>query len=195
MKYTNPLQNFKIASPCSTNWEEMPDNARRRYCGQCKLNVYNLSGMLKQEAEKLLLESEESLCVRFFQRADGTAITKDYPIGWQTLKKRVSRAATAFVSILFGLLGGIGTNELFSPNQAKPKIIVSPKISSEDWTKHPIEPKRLYKFDRKKFRILLEALKKAEKRHKNKILVGRVSTLEFRKISKRKFIKLNSTKN
>lgn len=171
----------------------MPGNARRRYCGQCKLNVYNLSGTSAQEAEKLLLESEENLCVRFFQRTDATVITKDCPIGWQALKKRFSRAATAFVSILFGLLGGIGINELFNPNQAEPKIIVSPKTSSEDRTKPSIKPKRLRKFDREKFRRLLKMLKKVEKKHKYKAFMGGVPKLELRKNTKKKFIKLNST--
>lgn len=195
MKYTNPLQNLKIASPCSANWEEMLGNARRRYCGQCKLNVYNLSGMSAQEAEKLLLESEENLCVRFFQRADGTVITKDCPIGWQALKKRVSRVATAYVSILFGLLGGIGITELFSPNQAKPKIIVSPKTTSEDLTQLSVEPKRLHEFDRKKIKRLIEKLKKGEKKHKYKAVMGGVLKLELRKNTKKKFIKLNSTED
>jgi len=54
-KFTNPLNNIKIASPCSQNWNEMIGTERERYCGECKLNVYNLSGMSRIEAENLLL--------------------------------------------------------------------------------------------------------------------------------------------
>ena len=44
-KFTSPLNNLKVASPCSQDWEAMLGNERKRFCGECKLNVYNLSGM------------------------------------------------------------------------------------------------------------------------------------------------------
>ena len=113
-KFTSPLNNLKVASPCSQDWEAMIGSERKRFCGECKLNVYNLSGMTKTEAENLLLNSEGRLCVRFYKRADGTVLTKDCPVGWQALKKRISRTAAAFVSLLFGLLSGLGLMSLMS---------------------------------------------------------------------------------
>ncbi|HLL99608.1 MAG TPA: hypothetical protein VK400_01020 [Pyrinomonadaceae bacterium] len=113
-KFTSPLNNLKIASPCSQDWGAMIGSDRRRFCGECKLNVYNLSGMTRAEAENLLLNSEGRLCVRFYKRADGTVLTKDCPVGWQALKKRISRTAAAFVSLLFGLLSGLGLMSLMS---------------------------------------------------------------------------------
>jgi hypothetical protein len=49
----SPLNNIKIASPCSADWEGMFGSQRKRYCGDCKLNVYNISGMTRT-AESLL---------------------------------------------------------------------------------------------------------------------------------------------
>ena len=37
--FTNPLDNIRIASPCSANWDEMFGDERKRFCGDCKLNV------------------------------------------------------------------------------------------------------------------------------------------------------------
>ena len=71
-KFSSPLNNIKIASPCSQDWDAMIGSERKRYCGDCKLNVYNLSGMSRTEAENLLSNSEGRLCVRFYRRADGT---------------------------------------------------------------------------------------------------------------------------
>lgn len=113
-KFTSPLNNLKVASPCSQDWEAMIGSERKRFCGECKLNVYNLSGMTRAEAENLLINSEGRLCVRFYKRADGTVLTKDCPVGWQALKKRLSRTAAAFVSLLFGLLSGLGLMSLRS---------------------------------------------------------------------------------
>jgi hypothetical protein len=106
-RYTSPLDNIRIASPCSANWEAMFGNERKRFCGDCKLNVYNLSNMSRQEAENLILSSEGRLCVRFYRRADGTILTQNCPIGWASVKQRVSRVATAAFSMIAGVLTGI----------------------------------------------------------------------------------------
>jgi hypothetical protein len=113
-KYANPLNNIKIASPCSADWNEMIGDARKRYCGDCKLNVYNLSEMTKTQAENLIIESEGSLCVRFYRRADGTVLTKDCPVGWQKIKNRTKVFATAAASVVFSFFGATGLNSLFS---------------------------------------------------------------------------------
>src|SRR5215213_10800265 len=98
--FTNPLDNIRIASPCRSDWNEMYGDDRTRFCGECKLNVYNLSGMNRSEAEALLMNSEGRVCVRFFRRNDGTVLTKDCPVGWRALKKRVSTTATAIASLI-----------------------------------------------------------------------------------------------
>ncbi|MGC2236638.1 MAG: hypothetical protein WA584_10785 [Pyrinomonadaceae bacterium] len=107
-KFTNPLDNVSVASPCAQDWNAMVGSERKRYCGDCKLNVYNLSGMTRAEAENLIMNAEGRLCVRFYKRPDGTILTKDCPVGWQAIKRRVSRTAAAFASLFFGLLGGLG---------------------------------------------------------------------------------------
>ena len=116
-KFTNPLYNIKIASPCSADWNEMMGDERKRYCGDCKLNVYNLSEMTKAQAEDLIIKSEGNLCVRFYRRADGTILTQDCPVGWQAVKRRISKTAAAFASLIFGLLSGFGLNTFFSESK------------------------------------------------------------------------------
>ncbi len=116
-KFTNPLDNIKIASPCSADWNAMIGNERSRHCGDCKLNVYNLSGMTRFDAENLLLQAEGRVCVRYFRRADGTVLTKDCPVGWAAVKHRVSKTATAFASLVFAALSGIGLAGYFSKSE------------------------------------------------------------------------------
>ena len=80
-----PLENVRVAAPCSADWEQMRGDERARFCGQCQLNVYNLSGMTRQEAERLIASREGRLCVRFYRRADGTILTKNCPVGLAAL--------------------------------------------------------------------------------------------------------------
>ena len=50
-----------------------------RHCGECRLNVYNVSAMTEEKALELIAEREGRLCVRFYQRHDGTVLTEDCP--------------------------------------------------------------------------------------------------------------------
>jgi hypothetical protein len=113
-KFTSPLNNVRIASPCSADWEEMYGDARKRYCGDCKLNVYNLSAMSRDEAENLITNGEGRLCVRFYQRADGTVITQDCPVGWAAVKHRAKVVTTAFFSLMIAILTGSVFASMFS---------------------------------------------------------------------------------
>jgi hypothetical protein len=112
-KFDNPLANLKIASPCSADWNEMVGDNRKRFCGDCKLNVFNLSGMSEVEAKTLLTTAEGRVCVRFYQRADGTVLTEDCPVGWAKVKQRTKLFATAAASLIFSFLGAIGLQTAF----------------------------------------------------------------------------------
>lgn len=135
-KFTNPLSNVRVASPCPASWDEMVGDNQKRFCGQCKLNVYNLSGMTQNEAENLLMNAEGRLCVRFYRRADGTVLTQDCPVGWKALKRKVSRTATAAFSFVVGLFGGLGFGAAYESEQkatigALPVVPVIREITEE----------------------------------------------------------------
>ena len=131
-RYDNPLENLKIASPCSQDWNVMTGDDRKRFCGECNLNVYNLSGMTKYDAENLLRLSEGRLCVRYFQRPDGTVLTKDCPVGWAAVKRRISLAAAAAFGLFLSVIGTFGVISLFGK-----KIDIGKQIP---WVKPTPEP-------------------------------------------------------
>lgn len=114
-KFTSPLEGVKVASPCPADWEKMVGDERVRYCGQCSLHVYNLSGMTKQQAEGLVANAEGRLCVRYYMRADGSILTRNCPVGLRAVKQRVSRIAGAALSAVIGFFAGVGLNLGFSP--------------------------------------------------------------------------------
>ena len=88
------LDQVRVASPCNASWDEMLGDERVRFCMSCEKNVYNLSAMARDEAERLLQERVgKDLCVRFYQRADGTIMTEDCPVGVK--KKRRKKLALA----------------------------------------------------------------------------------------------------
>ena len=109
-RFTSPLNRVSVATPCPADWDRMVGDDRVRFCGQCELNVYNLSAMSTDDAESLIARTEGRLCVRFYRRRDGSIITEDCPVGLRALKRRATRIRRAFISTVFGLLAGIGAH-------------------------------------------------------------------------------------
>ena len=107
-RFTNKLDNIRIAAPCSADWDSMFGNERVRSCEQCHLNVYNLSEMSRVEADRLINQAEGRLCVRFYRRRDGSIITQNCPVGLRAIKRRLSRVATAVASFILSLMAGVG---------------------------------------------------------------------------------------
>src|SRR5437868_2597359 len=62
------LERLRVASPCKASWDAMAGDDRKRFCAECGKNVYNLSAMTREEATRLLVDSEGSLCVRLYRR-------------------------------------------------------------------------------------------------------------------------------
>jgi hypothetical protein len=90
------LDKVSVASPCSASWDEMEGDDRKRFCGKCEKNVYNLSAMTAEDAEALLRANESAeMCIRLYKRADGTVLTSDCPVGVR--RKRVRRVAAVAI--------------------------------------------------------------------------------------------------
>lgn len=98
------LENVQIASPCGVSWTAMDGDDRVRFCKECKLHVFNLSAMTRSEAERIVKQAEGRLCVRYFQRLDGTVMTRDCPVGRGFVVRRM-RGVAKFVAAAVMLVG------------------------------------------------------------------------------------------
>lgn len=101
------LSRVEVAAPCPADWASMVGDDRTRFCPSCEKNVYNLSAMTAQEAEQLIREKEGNLCVRYFQRKDGTVLTSDCPVGVR--RRRVRRSVAAGVVVVAAGVGVVET--------------------------------------------------------------------------------------
>ncbi len=113
-RFRNPLNHVQVAAPCKADWDQMIGSDRMRFCGQCNLTVYNLSGMSRNEAESLIAGNEGRLCVRFYRRFDGSIITSDCPIGLAAIRRRVSYLTKALIAAGLAFLTSIGLHEAVS---------------------------------------------------------------------------------
>jgi len=95
-----PLESVRVANPCSADWDKMQGDDRVRFCQSCAKNVFNLSELSRVEAEKLINEKQGNLCVQYYQRADGTVITDDCPVGFRIMRRPLKWIAASFVALL-----------------------------------------------------------------------------------------------
>jgi hypothetical protein len=98
------LESIHIAAPCKADWNSMTGDEKVRFCGQCKLNVYNLSEMTRKEATDLVVAKEGKLCIRFYKRSDGTVITQNCPVGLRKLRDRVCKIAATIAGLVWFIM-------------------------------------------------------------------------------------------
>jgi len=55
------LDDILIASPCDADWALMTGTEQVRFCGACKLNVYNISEMTRDAAIDRIMRAESDL--------------------------------------------------------------------------------------------------------------------------------------
>jgi len=110
------LENIRVAAPCTAAWDDMKGGDRVRFCGHCKQDVYNLSAMPRVEAEALIAGRNGRLCVRYFQRDDGTILLSDCTVGKSQRRRRTALAAG--IAALLG--GGVATTALQLSHSIEP---------------------------------------------------------------------------
>jgi hypothetical protein len=133
------LDALKIPTPCPASWDRMTGDDRVRFCRECRLNVYTLSSMTRAEAEELLREKEGRVCVRYYERADGTVLTQPCPGALAAARRVVVRGAAllaGFVALLLALVDlGIVPAPLLrgSDERNLPLREIEPIRSIVDW--------------------------------------------------------------
>jgi len=98
------LDEIRVATPCGVSWDDMIGTDRVRYCHHCRLNVYNLSSMSREDAETMIQGREGRLCVRFYRRADGTMLTQDCPIALRAARRAIQRGWVLLTASLASVL-------------------------------------------------------------------------------------------
>jgi hypothetical protein len=117
---TRPLaERLTIATPCKMRWEEMTGNARVRHCGACRLDVYNVSEMRTAEVEALF-QPGGRVCVRMYQRPDGTVVSGDCRRVWREQRAEATTllgtAVTVTAALSLLVIIGLLTFTLFGDN-------------------------------------------------------------------------------
>jgi hypothetical protein len=120
----------------------MDGDHRVRFCRECSRNVYNVSAMTEAEARRVIAEREGRVCVRFYQRRDGTVLTSDCPVG----RKRTFLAKTAQAAVaVAGFAVGLTKLSACGPEEEHPELMGEAVMGTpveHDWDAGVEEPAR-----------------------------------------------------
>lgn len=94
------LDVIDVDVPCHADWGKMPGNETVRHCPTCDLKVYDLSSMMRDEAETLLRQHQGPICVRLLRSFDGATITADGPGHRKGIRRRMARLAATLLALL-----------------------------------------------------------------------------------------------
>lgn len=125
---------LRISTPCPMTWDSLKGDDRVRYCGQCRLNVYNLADMPKDEVEALVRRTEGRLCGTLYMRGDRTATVR--PCRGAAVRKRIRALVTMSTLLL------LGATAWFFRTQVKPDRGSAPPLVRDvlDWIDPPPRP-------------------------------------------------------
>src|SRR5689334_2035337 len=59
------IQQLRIASPCSVDWDSMIGNDRVRFCEHCHLSVHHVDSLNRKQLRRLIARSHGRLCVNY----------------------------------------------------------------------------------------------------------------------------------
>jgi hypothetical protein len=82
------LDHVRTAKPCAASWDDMEGDDQVRHCSGCDKDVFHLSHMTREDAERLVAATNGKLCARYYRRADGTILTADCPVGVRDARRR-----------------------------------------------------------------------------------------------------------
>ena len=122
VKEKRSLAVFQLPDPCAEDWDAMtPTGQGRRHCDTCAHEVFDLSYLSHAEIRALVFERTKRVCVRFYERKDGTLVTADCTPARDRRMHRLAhqalRPATWLVRVSIAALAALG---VLRTTQAKP---------------------------------------------------------------------------
>jgi hypothetical protein len=133
MKRTR-LETLRVVSPCLEGWDRMTGDDRTRHCQRCEKNVFDVSQLSRDEAERLLKRTNGDLCVRLKRRPDGSIVTRVSDPVAPVVPIRLRRAgpvAGAALGLVLGVSGAAYAQEPIEnqPVADKPAVVA---LASKD---------------------------------------------------------------
>lgn len=98
-KPPQPIESYRRATPCASDWNAMSGTDRFRMCSQCKLYLYDFTNLELQEAKDIVYQREGNQVTSFYRRKDGKFLVKDCPAGVANAHRMIAIIATGVLLV------------------------------------------------------------------------------------------------
>ena len=78
------IQQLRIASPCSVEWDAMIGNDRVRFCEHCNLSVHHVDSLSRKQLRRLIARSNGRVCVNYTRSQTQPTLPILHKIGRRT---------------------------------------------------------------------------------------------------------------
>jgi len=97
------LDQLKVITPCSANWEQMNGSDQKRFCSECSKHVFDFSQMTRQQIEAVTSIHQGNLCARITRREDGSMVMLNAPLPIYSSRRSNSPMLSAAVATMLSL--------------------------------------------------------------------------------------------
>jgi Carboxypeptidase regulatory-like domain len=97
------LDQLRVVSPCSTDWDRMSGDEKKRFCSGCNKFVYDFSQMTRRQVEAIVSINRGRMCARITRRPDGSLLTMETPPAHPVIARRASPVVNATLAAILGL--------------------------------------------------------------------------------------------
>src|SRR5512145_1650620 len=97
------LYQLKVVSPCSTDWDRMSGDEKKRFCTECDKFVYDFSQMTRRQVEAIVSIYQGRMCARITRLPDGSLLTLETPQAHPMVARRASPVVNATLAAILGL--------------------------------------------------------------------------------------------
>jgi len=97
------LDQLQVVSPCSTGWDRMSGDEKKRFCSECNKFVYDFSQMTRRQVEAIVSIHRGRMCARITRRPDGSLLTLETPRAHPIVARHASPVVNATLAAILGL--------------------------------------------------------------------------------------------
>src|SRR5262245_31200953 len=97
------LDQLEVVSPCSTGWDRMSGDDKKRFGPGGNKFVYDLSQMTRRQVEVIVSIHRGRMCARIARRPDGSLLTLETPQAHPIVARLASPVVNATLAAILGL--------------------------------------------------------------------------------------------
>jgi hypothetical protein len=97
------IDQLQVISPCSSEWDRMSGDDKKRFCAECDKFVYDFSRMTTRQVEAIVSIHRGRMCARITRRPNGSLLTLETPPVHPVVARRAPPVVNATLAAILSV--------------------------------------------------------------------------------------------